>query len=360
MNQRVYIWGTGAAALSYINTGELGEENILGFIESKKSKQYFFSKRVYEPQEINKNGFDYILVCVYGKTHAIYQTVLENGLDLEKIVFIDNWERIDALSFDLEYPHHFCRIINSYNNIEKVKELFPVLYKNFIGNRDVLSKRCIPVRINVYDLTRKDSILTDEAFSNQNYWLDYFRYRGFELMANEIMRYDIQGAVAELGVFRGTFSKLINKKFSGRKLYLFDTFDSFDQNEYMYERNKGRCPENFYDNFKSTSVELVLDSMPYPDNCIVRKGLFPETAKGLENEEYAFVSIDVDLEKSMLAGLRYFYPRINRGGGIFVHDYNNYLLEGVTEAVIAYEREIGQRLMKVPLADEGGTLVICK
>ena len=100
--------------------------------------------------------------------------------------------------------------------------------------------------------------------------------------------------------------------------------------------------------------------MPYPHKCIIRKGLFPKTLAGLENEKYAFVSIDVDLKESILAGLQYFYPRLNKGGYIFLHDYNNYFLDGVKEAVRIYENEIGMRLMKVPYADEGGTLVICK
>lgn len=94
--------------------------------------------------------------------------------------------------------------------------------------------------------------------------------------------------------------------------------------------------------------------------CIPRIGLFPESAKGLESKEFAFVSIDVDLEQSILEALRFFYPRLNSGGAMFVHDYNNRFLEGVKEAVKKYEKEIGQYLVKVPIADEGGTLIILK
>ena len=34
-----------------------------------------------------------------------------------------------------------------------------------------------------------------------------------------------------------------------------------------------------------------------------KKGMFPSTAVGLDDEDYAFVSIDVDFEKSILEGL---------------------------------------------------------
>ena len=122
---------------------------------------------------------------------------------------------------------------------------------------------------------------------------------------------------------------MINTKFQDKTLYLFDTFESFDVDEFHNEIKNGRVPEYFLEEFKDTNVEYVLGNMPYPNRCIIRKGLFPQTAAGLENEKYAFVSIDVDFEKSILVGLRYFYPRLVCGGAIFVHDYNNRFLESV-------------------------------
>ena len=48
------------------------------------------------------------------------------------------------------------------------------------------------------------------------------------------------------------------------------------------------------------------------------------------------------------------------GGIIFVHDYNTYYLEGIKKAVKRYEREIGRRLNKIPIADRAGTLIVLK
>jgi O-methyltransferase len=47
--------------------------------------------------------------------------------------------------------------------------------------------------------------------------------------------------------------------------------------------------------------------MKYKENCIVRKGYFPETAEDLE-DEFVFVSIDADLYEPIYNGLCYFYP----------------------------------------------------
>jgi hypothetical protein len=154
---------------------------------------------------------------------------------------------------------------------------------------------------------------TDE-FADHTYWLDYYRFRTFELAANEIISNHVDGAVAELGVFRGTFSKLINAKFKDRKMYLFDTFEGFDNNEVESEFKAGNCDGNFMNFFRNTSVETVMSNMLYPEQVEVRKGYFPETLEGMPDETYAFVSIDVDLEKSIYEGLKYFYPRLSEGG----------------------------------------------
>lgn len=45
----------------------------------------------------------------------------------------------------------------------------------------------------------------------------------------------VAGAVAELGVYRGDFAKVINEVFPDRKLYLFDTFKGFPEQDISYE-----------------------------------------------------------------------------------------------------------------------------
>lgn len=189
---------------------------------------------------------------------------------------------------------------------------------------------------------------------------DYTRYRGLELIAEQISRNSIQGAVAELGVFRGDFSSEINRIFPDAKLYLFDTFEGFDDSDVEYERKKDYTSKEFIDgcnSFKDTSVDVVLKKMPYPDQCIVRKGYFPETAQGLE-DTFILVSIDCDLYVPILAGLEYFYPRLVPGGYIMLHDYNHKEF-GVKDAVADFEKKNG-RVCKVPYPDQGGTLVIYK
>ena len=142
----------------------------------------------------------------------------------------------------------------------------------------------------------------------------------------------VSGAVAELGVYRGDFAKVINTVFPERKLYLFDTFEGFPEEDMNYE-TENNLLLNTVGKLSNTSVEYVMGRMPHPERCVIRKGYFPETAAGLEDERYAFVNIDVDLYKPILAGLEYFWPRMAENGYIFVHDYFSFSYAGTKKAI---------------------------
>ncbi len=152
-----------------------------------------------------------------------------------------------------------------------------------------------------------------------------------ELSSREIYRYGIEGSTAELGVYRGDFAELINRYFPDRKLYLFDTFEGFDKKDVDVEI-AGNFSEATETSFSITSEEVVLGKMEHKENCIIRKGWFPDTAEGVE-DKFCFVSIDADLYQPILAGLEFFYPRLVHGGVIIIHDFNNKEYQGARQAV---------------------------
>lgn len=191
------------------------------------------------------------------------------------------------------------------------------------------------------------------------YHEDYVRIRTFELLTEEIREKRVKGSVAELGVFKGEFAKYINQAFADRTCYLFDTFEGFRDSEAIEEKEAGNCGEAFINRFKDTNEAAVLQKMPVPDKIVCKKGLFPESLNGLE-DTFAFVSLDVDFEQAIYDGLEYFYPRLNEGGYIMVHDYNSATLRGVKQAIYRYEKKNNISLAKVPIADLCGTLVITK
>jgi O-methyltransferase len=98
-----------------------------------------------------------------------------------------------------------------------------------------------------------------------------------------------------------------------------------------------------------------MSKMKSPENCNIKKGFFPETAKGLE-DKFAFVSLDADLYQPMLEGLKYFYPRLSNGGFIFVHDFFTDTFTGTRKAVLEYKKHM--ELKFVPLGDDCSVIII--
>jgi len=182
------------------------------------------------------------------------------------------------------------------------------------------------------------------------------RIKALKNTAQLIYDRHIGGAVAELGVFQGDFAKHINTLFPDRTLYLFDTFEGFSKMDIEKEKVIGtkRIFECSY-NYSGTSIELVMNKMKNPEKCIIRKGFFPETAKGIESD-FALVSLDADLYQPMLEGLKYFYPRLVKGGYIFVHDFFTDTFTGTKEAIMEYSRI--KKINFVPIGDDCSIVII--
>jgi O-methyltransferase len=135
-------------------------------------------------------------------------------------------------------------------------------------------------------------------------------------MALAIQRLEIDGipgAFAELGVYRGQTSAFIHRQAPHRTLYLFDTFEGFPDRALDIRDTR----------FQDTSEEIVKRNIGDLRNVIFRRGYFPESAQGLEQEQFSFVLLDFDLYVSAIASLEFFYPQLVRGGYFFMHDFNS-------------------------------------
>lgn len=209
----------------------------------------------------------------------------------------------------------------------------------------------------------------NRAETNMTYYaslVDYVRYREIELLAEELKRAHVSGAVAEVGVEFGYTSEVLNRTFPDSKLYLYDSFDGFDDAAVAEEHEKFGLPLDFSENWGLRRPEpdvcrqLVLRRLPNRENAVIRQGCFPNTA--YENDcdvVFAFVVLDVDLYRTTLEGVEFFWPRLAEGGYLMIHDYNSDHLKGIYDAVADAEKKFG-RFIRVPIPDEGGSLVIQK
>jgi len=156
----------------------------------------------------------------------------------------------------------------------------------------------------------------------------------------------LSGNVAEAGVYKGSFAAQINKLFPDRKLYLFDTFEGFDEKDIYQERN----PSDVNFDFSDTSVDAVLNKMSIPENCIIKKGWFPDSAVGVD-DEFCFVNLDMDLYQPTLEGLRFFYEKMVHGGVLLVHDFYSEKYPNVRIAVLDFEASLPKPLQMIPIGD---------
>jgi O-methyltransferase len=189
---------------------------------------------------------------------------------------------------------------------------------------------------------------------DKNYF-DYVRLATLELISYEINKKKLSGNTAELGVYKGKFARYINQYFPERTLYLFDTFEGFDERDIASEtQNKFSSGDQ---DFSDTSVSSVLKLMPFPDKCIPVKGFFPDSAKGVDGS-FVFVSLDADLYEPIYNGLQFFYDKLVYGGYIFIHDFNNDNYKGARKAVEQFCGE--KKINYLPIPDSGGSAVIIK
>lgn len=169
---------------------------------------------------------------------------------------------------------------------------------------------------------------------------DDIRYATLALAIQRLEHDLIPGAFAEVGVYRGVTSSFIHRQAPDRQLYLFDTFEGFPSRDLETEAD-GR--------FKATSQEGVARLIGDTHNLKFRKGYFPDTAQGLEAENFALVMLDVDLYLPALEVFRFFYPRMARGGYFFMHDFNSpESNHGISRAAHEFMADKPELLVEIP------------
>lgn len=190
------------------------------------------------------------------------------------------------------------------------------------------------------------------------YGLDKIQVALTQLISREIRQWNVEGDIAEVGVFRGFNASVINYFFSDRQLYLFDTFDGLDQRDLSEDKSLGYDTTKYRRDFANTSVDLVMSKMFHKQNIIIRKGWFPKSADGLEEKIFCFVFLDANLYRPMLEGLQWFYPRLAHGGYIVADLFNWNVYPGAKKAVYDFCKEVGASY--IPIPNRTGSVVIGK
>lgn len=313
----IYVWGTGCGASELIEAG-LELTRITAFVDSFPMGEAFLGKPVLLPEQLPVEDCDLLIISAR-HADAISRRCEELGIPAEKCLFLKN-------STTLTDRNAFCTQAKAHLGEDLLNRLLP-------------RQHIIPTPAQL-----ADTALPERDLSN-----DYVRLATLELLCRRLA--EVPGAAAELGVYRGFFARCINLSLPERKLYLFDSFEGFGE--------ETQASEAFQAAHRNTAIDKVLSIMPHPEQITVKPGFFPASLDGLE-ERFCLVSLDVDFYQTTLDGLRYFWPRLETGGYLMLHDWGSPKLPGVAKALADYEADLGRQLPAVPLCDVGGSLVLCK
>jgi O-methyltransferase len=181
---------------------------------------------------------------------------------------------------------------------------------------------------------------------------DFVRHATMGLAVLRIVRENIRGDFAEVGVWRGDCAEFIHLFAPERTLYLFDTFTGFPD-------QSNSADNQFAGEFLDTSEAYVRERFAASPNVVVKPGIFPTTALGLEANKFSIVSLDCDLYQPILAGWQFFYPRISHGGYIFLHDHNCIgYNDGPRRATEEFLADKPEKIIDIP--DQWGSVMIRK
>jgi O-methyltransferase len=148
----------------------------------------------------------------------------------------------------------------------------------------------------------------------------------------------LDGHAAEIGAYRGGSAYFIAASFLRRlgrevPMDVIDTFEGHPAGK-LSEHDSAIHADG--SKFLSTSYESVVDYLSPFEHLTVRKGDFSAVAADLPQRTYRLVHVDVDLYVPALECLRYFGPRLVRGGILLLDDYGAAACPGIRQAADEY------------------------
>lgn len=206
----------------------------------------------------------------------------------------------------------FCRRKGD-SIVTKILKRF-LIYYLYKTNREIISF-AHPHKIEGFKIIK-------EIMSERRFLLRFYESYQLYIIVKSICE-KRKGALAEVGVYMGGSAKVMCEAKKDNLLYLFDTFEGLPEPQKI---DGGAYNKGDY----NASYENVKNYLKGYKNIKIYKGLFPQSAdEEVKCQKFIFVHLDVDIYKSTLDCLKFFYPRMEKGAILISHDY---LDKGVKKA----------------------------
>jgi O-methyltransferase len=234
----------------------------------------------------------------------------------------------------------------------KLRSIIKRFLISFVNQSDSFVIQHLPEFIKDINFSTYRKIWIHENRKNND--VDLIRMLFLICSVEEILSSNIKGSFAELGVYKGNSAKILNELAPKRNLYLFDTFEGFLEKDTIFESKKINKRH-----FKDTSLENIKNLFKSSENVYLCPGYFPETTCSIPKKEtFSLVHLDADLYNPTKSALKFFYPKLEKGAFLIVHDYLNESWPGVRKAVDEFFQDKIKNITRIP--DKSGSIVIRK
>lgn len=138
---------------------------------------------------------------------------------------------------------------------------------------------------------------------------------------------NLEGSVAEVGVYKGGTLYVLSQLFREKAVYGFDTFTGMPDEIKAVDFHRAG-------DFKDTTLSGVQRFIgAHRTNVSLVQGIFPASAQSIDGEIFSFAHIDCDIYQSVLDCCAFFYPRMPSGGVMLFDDYGFESCKGAMKAV---------------------------
>jgi len=204
-----------------------------------------------------------------------------------------------------------------------------------------------PANIARFRKNKALSELTEMVYASGMYHVDDL-CRLYAMSENiaRVMSRGVKGDLAELGVWKGHSLKALKMLVPGRMVYAFDTFTGAPAGSFAEQDARAAA-------FRDTSLAEVQNFVG-KEQVVWCPGTFPDSALGLPDDlRFSVVHLDAGTKAATQAGLDFFYPRLNSGGLMMIHDYANDSWSDVAVVADAFMADKPENILV--MADKGGT-----
>ncbi len=158
----------------------------------------------------------------------------------------------------------------------------------------------------------------------------------------------LEGDFVECGVNKGGMARAIidylGFERSGKKFYLFDTFEGFAVDLLLDSEKEKYAKGTPY----SDSYAAVKETFREFSNVEIVKGAVPHTLNEVSIDKVAFLSIDMNCVQPEIAAMDFFWPKMAKGGVIILDDFAYTGFEGQNLAHTEWAKKNNIGILTLP------------